>query len=349
MTSYELICQESMILSSEQQEQVLQFIRAFSSGNSGRPVCQTVDASTSSDQKTDDYILPCPHCASTCVIRFGHKRGKQRYLCKECRKLFVATTKTVLENSRYSEKEWKQVITDTLDGFVSIDKTAQTLGLSHSTVFHMRHKILMALETRANKEPTVLNSISELDETYVLEDQKGTKMAIDSTRGPRKHGAKASKRGISNEQICIMTGVERNGGSAYAVTINRAHPSTAEISTAFQDHIGTGSVVFTDGLKGYKHLETVVDCVVECVSAEKQKNSGTSNLNNVNSFHSYIQERYAHYRGVATRYINRYNSLFAAAYRAKASLDNIIDAILHGTNTGVFSYWDVHNAALVSI
>ena len=350
MTNYEMICLESKTLLSKQQEQVLQFIRTLSSGDEVTSAENTEDSRFSATpQQVESKLLSCPHCAGTRVIRFGHKCGKQRYLCKECDKLFVTTTKTVLENSHCCEDDWKQVISDTLDGFVSIDKTAQNLGLSHSTVFHMRHKILMALEAHANSEPTLLKNISELDETYVLEDQKGTKMSTNAMRGPRKHGAKAAKRGISNEQICIMTGVERNGSSAYAVTLNRAHPSNTEIITAFQDHIDTGSVVFTDGLKGYKNLETVVDCVVECVSTEKQKNAGTANLNHVNNFHSYIQERYAHYRGVATRYINRYNSLFAAAYRAKASLENIIDAILHGTNTGVFSYWDVHNSSLVSI
>ena len=125
-----------------------------------------------------------------------------------------------------------------------------------------------------------------------------------------------------------MTGVERNGGSAYAVTLNRAHPSVEEIKTAFEGHIATGCVAFTDGLKGYRHLEEIADCVVESVDRQAQKNAGTANLNNVNNFHSYIHERYSHYRGVATQYINRYNDLFSAIYRAKESLSNIAEVIV---------------------
>jgi len=38
-------------------------------------------------------------------------------------------------------------------------------------------------------------------------------------------------------------------------------------------------------------------------------------LNTVNSLHSFIKDLYAHYRGVATEYINRYNALFSIAFR----------------------------------
>ncbi len=48
-------------------------------------------------------------------------------------------------------------------------------------------------------------------------------------------------------------------------------------------------------------------------------------------------------------YINRYNALFALAFRAKESISNIIDSILHGIDTDSFSYWDVKNSALVNL
>ena len=261
----------------------------------------------------------------------------------------MASSATIMENSHYDETVWSTLIADTLDGFVAIDKTAEKLGLSHNAAFHMRHKVLMFLQAREKACPTLLKGISELDETYVLESLKGRKFPENAPREPRKHGEKASQRGISNEQVCIMTGVERNGGPACTVTLNRAHPSTGEIKTAFQGHIETGCVAFTDGLKGYRHLEEAVDCVIESVNRQEQKNAGTANLNNVNSFHSYIKERYSHYRGVATQYINRYNALFSTVYRAKESLSNIADAILRNISVRVFSCWDVRHTDLVTI
>ena len=350
MTNYDKICQASRQLSTAEQIKVLQYIESLQNGDGGVDRTSSSEPETSSkENQVQQERKICPHCSSKNVIKYGHKRGKQRYYCKDCETLFMVTTGTIMAHSHYDESIWREVLADTINGFIPLDKTADRLGLSHNTAFNMRHKALMSMEKKEKMSPVVLQEISELDETYVLESFKGIKLPINVGRKPRKHGAKAKMRGISNEQICIMAGVQRNGGPAYATTINRAHPSKDEIERAFKDHIDTGCVAFTDGLKGYKHLESVIDCVVESVSVESQKNSGTANLNNVNGFHSFIQERYEHYRGVATHYINRYNALFALAFRAKESISNIIDSILHGTDTGSFSYWDVKNSALVNL
>ena len=340
MTDYEKICVESRNLTGEEQAEVLRYIQNIQNGKGGRKEeRQTVDS---------EKLPRCPHCGGESVIRFGHKRGKQRFYCKDCDKVFMSSTRTLMENSRCDEGEWRSVVADTLESTISIDKTAEKLGLSHQTVFHMRHKILMSLQARQAASPTILKEIAELDETYVLENQKGRKMSPDAPRQPRKHGEKATRDGVSNEQICIMTGVQRNGGPAYAVTLNRAHPSAAEMKRAFQGHL-SGCVAFTDGLKGYKRLEEVADCVIESVNRQEQKKSRTANLNNVNNFHSYIHERYSHYRGVATQYINRYNALFSVVYRAKESLSELADTILLGVRSHIFSYREIHHAFLTII
>lgn len=350
MTNYDKICKASQKLTAEEQLKVLQYIDNLHSGNVKSSSAEESAAENKSEIEPESQEQRiCPHCLGENVIKFGQNRGKQRYYCKDCNKLFVGTTGTIMENSHYSIDVWKEVIADTIDGFISIDKTANRLGLSHNTVFNMRHKILMTMEREEKLTPVVLREISELDETYVLESFKGTKLPENGARKPRKHGSKSQLRGISNEQICIMTGVQRNKGNAYATTVNRAHPSKDEIEKAFRNHIDAGCVAFTDGLKGYKHLETVIDCVVESVSIDAQKNSKTANLNNVNSFHSFIQERYDHYRGLATRYLNRYNALFARTFRAKDRLAQMVSSVLCNRGVGTFSYWDVKNVALVTV
>ncbi len=270
----------------------------------------------------------CPYCLSSSVVLDGKRRGKQRYWCKAGNRSFVATTNTVMSKSRYKAETWEKVINDTFNG-LSIDETAESIGAAHTTVFRMRHKILLALQYLGEKEPTTLKNIAELDETYVLESQKGKKLGDESSRPPRKRGSKASKRGLSNEQVCICTGVERNKGGSYAVTVNMAKPSNDEIKQAFNTHIEEGTVLFTDGLKGYQVLEENVDCKVNKVSVDDMKKSKTVNLNNVNSFHSFIKTRYHGYRGVASKYINRYNAMFAAGFRnRKETIDKICKLVL---------------------
>ncbi len=219
---------------------------------------------------------------------------------------------------------------------MAIDYTAEALGFHLETVFNMRHKFLMTLEKYLAQDPIVLKEVSELDETYVLESFKGTKLGGDSPRKPRLHGEKAGKRGLSREQVCICAGIQGQQGPAYAVTVNRAKPSSNQIKGVFEDHIESGSIVFTDGEKGYGVLEDTIDYAVERVDVAEQKARKVANLNNVNSFHAFIKERYGHYRGVATKYLNRYNALFSSGFRDRKEMtDRLCDAML---NPGPIDY-----------
>ena len=162
-------------------------------------------------------------------------------------------------------------------------------------------------------ENILLDGVSELDETFVLESYKGKTLPETVGREARKHGAKAQKRGISNEYVCICTGIQRKG-DAYAATANRAKPDAEELAGLFAGHIAQGALVLCDGLKSYHSLSAVTGCTVKDCHEAAEEEKGFFNLNTVNGFHSFIKRRYDFYRGVATKYLNRYNALFAASY-----------------------------------
>ena len=246
------------------------------------------------ESHADDEKPDCPYCNSKAVVRNGHKCGKQEYRCKDCGKTFVSTTNTLLANSHQPRAIWEAVIADTLSGD-AIDFTAKRLGLTHDLVFRMRQKFLLALTDLQEEQCPCLQDVSEMDETYVLESYKGKKLPACVCRKPRKHGAKAEKRGISNEYVCICTGVQRKGG-AIAGTVNRAKPTSQELQEFFSGHISKNTLVLCDGLKSYKALEVTAGCIVKDVT--KETGSGFYNLNTVNSFHSFIKRKYGLYRGV---------------------------------------------------
>ena len=52
----------------------------------------------------------------------------------------------------------------------------------------------------------------------------------------RKHGAKAVKHGISNEYVCICTGLQRKG-NVIIESVNRARPTSDELTQIFNGHI----------------------------------------------------------------------------------------------------------------
>jgi hypothetical protein len=217
---------------------------------------------------------------------------------------------------------WKQVISDTVNG-VSIDRTAERLDLHHETVFNMRHKILYCVEQSLITNPTKLTGACETDETYVLESMKGRKLPSDYHRKPRKHGAVASKRGISNEYVCVCTCVSGENENV-AVAVNRASPSGEEILDVFGERVSESTVILCDGKQSYNALDG------KCTVAIPKR------INKVNGFHSFIKKKLEAARGVATIYLNRYNALFSKVYAAdKSVVDDIFELMVAQSGASV--------------
>ena len=303
----------------------------------------------SSDISDDEHIVipDCPHCSSSKVIRFGMKNGKQRYYCKECSKTFLPTTNTVMFMSHFDKTIWQEMLQDTLDG-QALAYSEKRLGISHQVAFNMRHKLLLAFQDVRENDPVVLSDVSELDETFVLDCYKGKKLPSEVNRKSRKHGAKAVKRGISNEYVCICTGVQRKG-NVIVESVNRAKPTSEELAQIFSGHIGNGTLAITDGLRSYNVLETIANCTVVDINHEEGR--GMFNLNTANSLHSYIKATYNHYRGVATKYLNRYNALFSIAFRFTKDMKNNLFSSLCtvGNNCYWHSVGDVRTYQLVNL
>ena len=309
------------------------------------PKC-TIQSNENTDKTTAlTQVFICPHCSSSKIVKYGRKNNKQRYRCDECRKIFVTSSNTIMAGSHSTPEQWYAVIRNTLAG-ESIDSAAKETGLHHETVFNMRHKILLAIEKMAKENPVILSEVSELDETYVEESYKGVRQ-WQQARDPHKRGEHASKRGISTEKVCICTGIQR-GGTAMMRSVNRAKPSSSEIEKVFVGHISDNALVLTDGLKGYSVLQQDLQCKV-VVTEEKE--DSFYHLNNVNSLHSQFKEQYRAYRGVATKYINRYATMFAMSYRNREQMTSEIFKKICGVSILDYSHTnhDVKSKGLLAI
>ncbi|MGN8628062.1 hypothetical protein ACTNDX_11935, partial [Bulleidia sp. HCP3S3_G12] len=121
------------------------------------------------------------------------------------------------------------------------------MNISTYTVWRMRMKLLHMLEKMI--ADTVVSGEIELDEKYVLNSHKGEK--IDNLK-PRKRGGSASKRGLSNEQICLPTAVQRNGTAVLKAT-NTAAPTSGDLMK-LSNSIGENSMAWIDGKVAYNRL-----------------------------------------------------------------------------------------------
>jgi transposase-like protein len=296
----------------------------------------------------DNEEKPLPNClrCKSPARRNGHSpSGLQRYICPACGKSFSERTNTAMKHSPYGEAIWKQAIRDTIEG-VSLEKTAHSLSMAHSSAFNMRHKILMSMEAAEKRAATVIDGVCELDDTYVLENFKGSKLPDGYWRQARSHGGKAQKSGISNEYLSISTGVERQGKS-YARTVTRATPGKEDVIAAFDGHIGKNALILCDGAASYNALASHYACTVINVPKDGK---GFSNIDTANNFHSFIKLRYQKYGGLATKYLNRYNALFSLCFRGEADLPDVIYNMLMTNDPSAHrSVCDVKSADILII
>jgi transposase-like protein len=145
----------------------------------------------------------CPHCHSVKLYRFGVVSGLQRYRCRDCKRTFNALTKTPLARLRHKE-QWLTYL-EAMTQSRTVCQSGAEAKVHRNTSFRWRHRFLTWI---SQDRPSMLHGITEVDETHWLESDKGQKKP---DRKPRKRGGKASKRGISNEQICVLAARDRSG------------------------------------------------------------------------------------------------------------------------------------------
>jgi transposase-like protein len=86
----------------------------------------------------------CPHCGDACTVRNGHANGLQRHKCRSCGKTFNALTGTPLARLHLRGK-WLAQAAALRDG-LSLNRTADRLGIAQSTAFRWRHRFLAPLK-----------------------------------------------------------------------------------------------------------------------------------------------------------------------------------------------------------
>lgn len=252
------------------------------------------------------YPSRCPKCGcdSPRWIKGGRSgSGKQMIRCTECNARSTVDHGQLTWYSHQDESKWNTVIADTLDE-KPLMQTAADINVNPKTAFRMRHKLLVFMEPLT--ESQVMSHPTELDETFVPESHKGFASEL---RKSRKRGGRSQMHGISDELVCLTTGVERQQGKSYAHAYNMGRPKSEEVEPFFKDHLKPGTYVWVDGERCFPSLFERYGCDSFTIKSDTVPDQ-VNHLNNVNSWHKRIKDVYEYYRGVASIYINRYASLF---------------------------------------
>lgn len=123
----------------------------------------------------------------------------------------------------------------------SVRNSAKVCEVHRNTTLLWRHRFL-ALPNAQKAQSLV--GIAEADETYFLESFKGQKKGM--PRKPHKRGSKASKRGLSEEQIPVLICRDRTGSTSDFV-LKRADKT--HICAALKPLLANDAVLCTDSGK----------------------------------------------------------------------------------------------------
>lgn len=247
-------------------------------------------------------VKACPYCGSLHFVKNGSNYGKQRYLCRDCKKSFVQETGTVFSYTHKDLSVWKKYIHCMIEKY-PLRKCAKECGITLYTAFTWRHKILDALQNMM--DGVTLDGVVEADETFTNLSFKGNHKNFKLPRKSFKRGGKAKKRGLSKEKVCIPCGINLNGLSIAKIS-NLGKPKWTDIENVLGGRIERDSVFVTDSFRGYKKLSYSMNLNHIQIPRNKHKN-GVFNIQLLNNYHSQLKGMInIRFKGVATKYLNNY-------------------------------------------
>jgi transposase-like protein/IS1 family transposase len=242
--------------------------------------------------------LCCPRCQGKQLYRHGSKSGLQRFRCQACGRTFNSLTGTPLARLRHKEK-WLDFGDCMLDSR-TVRKAAARVKVDKNTSLRWRHRFLMATKT---DRPACLNGIAEADETFLLESLKG---ARNLQRPARERGGKASKRGISKEQVCILVARDRSGNTVDFVT-GRGPVTVVQLKEHLCPVLAPDTLLVTDANKAYQAFARQQGISHQYVNMSAGEHvRGAVHVQNVNGYHSRLHKWLRRFNGVATRYLPNY-------------------------------------------
>ena len=281
----------------------------------------------------------CPKCQCKNVNKNGKSNGRQRYICKHCRTSFDEFTCSPFSNTKLSLDKWLKYCELMILG-LSIRQCAQEVGVGVKTSFYMRHRILDVINLSLKED--IVEGIVEVDEVFVRCSYKGNHSKNPNfvmPREPRKRGKgkkDKKKRGISSDQLCIETGIDRKGNIVMGAVCN-GRITTNKIVSFFDGKLGEDVTFVVDSHRSYEGIKKNLDVELKQVPRGKSMLDSVYHLQHVNALHSGFKRWLMPFNGVSSKYINNYLAWFKFLQLSKKNKksdrikDMLVDVATKGT------------------
>ena len=275
----------------------------------------------------------CPNCKGNNIRANGKYKAVQRYYCKDCSKYFRDTTGKVLFGLKKPEL-FSKYLYYMLMGY-SIKKCAEQTGVCIQTSFDWRHKVLNAFEQAC---PEGFEGIVESDDIFFLESSKGSR---ELERKPRKRGSKATKRGISNEQIAVVVTCDRTDNKELRVA-TRGRVSKNDLEKVFAGKLDNIETLCTDTHRSYTAFTKShnIDHQKFNVSKGQRVKDKVYHVQNVNNTAARLRTWMRPFNGVATKYLQNYMNWFMILERIKNNNQRLKEFVLYAiTGQSSWELW----------
>lgn len=264
----------------------------------------------------DETDIACRRCGSIAIIRKGHDPdGTQRWLCKDCHRTFRDTPDTIITRSRLKPAVWMRYL-ECFTDLLPLRECAKRCKVSLRTAWLMRMRLIESIRLHLPDFRADAGMQVRLDETYLRESFKGnhTRDRFRLPRPSRYRGTSASKRGLSKEQICVMTGVDDTGGAFLAMS-GRGLLSKDRALAMLHGRLDRGAYAIADMAAAYP--PAMKELGVTFTGTDTDSHA----INRVNTLYSQLAGFLAGFRGVSTKLLDEYLawSLWRRTFRDDAA------------------------------
>ena len=255
-------------------------------------------------------VSSCPHCGSTYFVKKGHNRaGEQRWICKSCNHTFSKETKGLLSYSKLDAYTWHEYAKCMID-HLPLRECAKRCKVSLPTSWFMRMRICEVMKHNLMAFRVEVARPTEIDGMYLNESLCGNWNRSNSFSMPRPshiNGCGVKARGISNEKICVVCGVN-DLGDCFCELTSRGRATAADLYDVLKGKVGNASIVLTDKHRSYiKAFEKLNVAVHKAIDS---KDGSGDTINMVNSLHARLREFLLPFHSVSTRRLQNYLDWF---------------------------------------
>jgi len=250
----------------------------------------------------------CPRCRSDNVGGWGKQSKRPRYKCRDCKKTFNALTNTPLAWLRVKDKLDQYL--ECMRGNSTLRLAAQQCGVSLPTSFLLRHRLMAIIQS---DKPELLSGISELDETFFLENHKGERgIKLPRKRGKRKARGKKTQALPKEDQpklIPVMVACDRQNHVTDAVL---EHVSADELESHLSGRLKPGAILCADAHLSHESVARRLQLDLKELVASKGNYviEGKYHIQHVNAYHRDVKEWInGFFKGVATKNLTKYLGL----------------------------------------